>query len=348
MINILDVCNSSAIVRIIYYFKIIINIICLIVPIILIVTCMISVIKAVIDKDNNAISSMLSSWAKKSIAAIIIFFIPTFINLIVRISDENSTFKSCYESASLEKANSLQKTEDAQTEKEISKWKAEQERKRKEEEERKRLLREQMAASRSGTGSSSGGSGGSSDYGTTWVAGGGSIGAGGLTRISLTDLGCPVTYAGTPLSSFKVHSQVANSVHSTMASWCNGFVKSHSNLTNRIETAGAYTDKPGYHGRGLAIDFYNNWVYYENGKKYTPYAGQGQNTWYNYKKFICEVCNGQENCTKNINYHLYYSYFKQIGWCWGGNWTSGYFDPMHYEKTDGGCSFASSNRISCN
>lgn len=29
---------------------------------------------------------------------------------------------------------------------------------------------------------------------------------------------------------------------------------------------------------------------------------------------------------------------QQYGWCWGGNWGPDYFDSMHFEKTDGGCS----------
>ena len=347
MINILDICDSANVVKIIYYMKVIVTIITIAVPIILILSCMISAVRAVVSNDTNALSTMFNAWVKKVIAAILIFYIPTIVFTLIDIVDGDSNVKGCYQSATLNRAENLEKSENSSKEAQIAKWKQEQEEKKKIEDEKRRQMREEKKRKKQER-KKQNQSSAPSPYNTYYVSNGNYTGAGKIVSVNLTDLGCPVTYADTPMKSFGVHEAVASEVHSILTKWCSGFVNKNQSLTNRIETAGAYVNKAGYHGRGLAIDFYNNWKYTENGKTYTPYAGQGTDTWYRYNNFICEVCNGQENCSKNIAYKMYYDYFKTIGWCWGGNWTAGYFDPMHYEKTDGGCSAIKGNRISCN
>ena len=354
MLNILDICDSASVVKVIYYIKILITFITIAVPILLILTCMITALKAVIYGESDLVSKTLSTWMKKCLAAIIIFFIPTIVFTIIDVVDGDANVKGCYESSTLSKADSLESTESSSKEAQIAKWKQEQEEKKKQEDEKKRKMKEQKQKEKQKKkNQKNGGSGDSSStpsvYDTTWEKNNNSTGEGKMVSVDLTDLGCPVTYDGTVKKSFLVHEAVADDVHSTLSKFCSSFVNKNQGLTNgRIETAGAYVNKSGYHGRGLAIDFYNNWKYSGNGKTYTPYSGQGESTWSSYNTFICEVCNGQESCNQNIAYQLYYGYFKQIGWCWGGNWTSGYFDPMHYEKTDGGCSVASGSRIKCN
>ena len=41
-------------------------------------------------------------------------------------------------------------------------------------------------------------------------------------------------------------------------------------------------------------------------------------------------------------------YFEPKGWCWGGNYSPKYFDPMHFEIRDGGCATAYRGKLSCN
>ena len=167
-----------------------------------------------------------------------------------------------------------------------------------------------------------------------------------ISTVNVTDLGCPVYYSTTLLSYLRFNTEVATEAHRILTNVC-GYVNNTS-LVSAINTAGSYVEKAGYHGRGLAIDLYNNWSYVsKNGTKYSPYSGQGYATWNRYKKFICEVCNGKENCSYNINYQIYNNYFKNEGWCWGGYWNSQYFDPMHFEKSDGGCAKPIGNRINC-
>ncbi len=338
MINILGICDSSSVVMILYYVKIVITLITLVTPIILIVSCMISAVRGVTSGDLKNISS----WIPKMIAAAIIFFIPTLVFTVIDMVSSSSDIKYCYNNASLQRAASLKETEKARKEAELAKWKQEMEKKRQEEaekaaqlkqKERDRIkkLKEQVAG-----------------YETGWEANSNRTTTTKVAKVNLTDIGCSVTYAGTPLKHLYFNVSVADEIHGLFKNVCSSFIANNKKITkSRIETAGAYVNKAGYHGRGLAVDLYNNWKYKENGKTYRPYAGQGADTFTRYQTFICEVCNGKEDCDKNINYQLYYNYFKNIGWCWGGNWSVGYFDPMHFEKSDGGCSTTKSSRISC-
>ena len=310
---------------------------------------MISAFRAMTSGSSNLISTLFNEWIRKTIAAIIIFFIPNLVFIVINTISSSEEVKSCYQNASFSTAKEKSSSEKSSADKQIEAWKQQQ--KKEQEEAKKRVQKEREEAKarkqaekqkRQQQNNQS-----SSSYSTSYESNGNKTTTTSVSKVNMTDLGCPVTYANSVKQYLYFNSSVVNEVHSAMSKWCTNFVNK-SPYTNRIETAGAYVQKAGYHGRGLAVDFYNNWTYTENGKKYNPYASQGSSTWSRYKTFICEVCNGQENCDKNITYQMYYGYFKQIGWCWGGNWSEGYFDPMHFEKTDGGCSVAASNRIKCN
>ena len=47
-----------------------------------------------------------------------------------------------------------------------------------------------------------------------------------------------------------------------------------------------------------------------------------------------------KNKKSNFNYQLYKNVLQKRGWCWGGNWGSSIFDPMHFEyPTNGKCGY---------
>lgn len=118
------------------------------------------------------------------------------------------------------------------------------------------------------------------------------------------------------------------------------YSQKNSSFYPRIQTAGAYSSKGGAHTEGRAVDLNNLWSYTVNGTTYKPYSGQGANTFNKYTKFICEVCNGKEDCKYNVNYQLYKNVLQKRGWCWGGNWGSSIFDPMHFEyPVNGKCGY---------
>ena len=83
------------------------------------------------------------------------------------------------------------------------------------------------------------------------------------------------------------------------------------------------------HAYGIAIDINYNWVVNINGVNHKPYGGQGKKTKQNYVNFVNAI--GGENNPKNVNYMLWIYVFKPSGFTWGGNWSDGSFDPMHYE-----------------
>jgi len=167
--------------------------------------------------------------------------------------------------------------------------------------------------------------------------------------VDISGLSCTV-YAGYYVSTvIPVNVEVADQIYSILKGIC-GYVNSSSYL-DKLQHAGAYVDREiqswDYHSKGKAIDINNLWTYTYNGTTYMPYSGQGTNEWYNYKKFICDVCNGKEDCKQNVNYHIFVNYFKPQGWCWGGDWNIEYFDPMHYELRDEGCAVAPKKQIIC-
>ena len=90
------------------------------------------------------------------------------------------------------------------------------------------------------------------------------------------------------------------------------------------------------------------WVYNANGKQYRPYSSMGYSTWNRYEKFVCEVCDGKEDCEYNVNYVIFKRYLEGNGWCWGGNWGKEHFDPMHFEiRENNKCAIARTQKISC-
>lgn len=84
------------------------------------------------------------------------------------------------------------------------------------------------------------------------------------------------------------------------------------------------------HSYATAIDINYSLVITVNGVDYKPYSGQGKKTKQNYDKFV-EALGGVEDHRLNVNYILWKYAFKPNGFSWGGNWSDGAFDPMHYE-----------------
>ena len=84
-----------------------------------------------------------------------------------------------------------------------------------------------------------------------------------------------------------------------------------------------------FHAYGSAVDFNYSLSITVNGNKYKPYANQGSSTYAEYNRFVKAL--GKENHPKNYNYILWKEAFEPAGFEWGGNWSAGSFDPMHFE-----------------
>lgn len=152
-----------------------------------------------------------------------------------------------------------------------------------------------------------------------------------------SELSCPLYIGNYSNTRKKIYfnAQMGHELIDTLKKVCT-YVNSNLYI-NSLQDDGFYVSRndagDDYHAKGLAFDLNDNWSY--NG--YFPYRGSGINTWNNYKRFICEECNGNENCDKNVNFQIFHKYFEGKGWCWGGNWSPSSFDPMHFEYR-GGCS----------
>ena len=122
MISIMSICDSSLGMYIIAYAKIAIRIITIVVPIILIISLMISAVRAISSNDSDLISKLLKSWTAKAIAAILIFLIPTFVYTIEGFVTSGTNSEACIKNATIEKAKNLRQSEENRKKQEMQNW----------------------------------------------------------------------------------------------------------------------------------------------------------------------------------------------------------------------------------
>ena len=96
ILNICDVPNVMEVLRII---NILITIIRVIVPILLIVSAMIELVRAVSNSELNKISKPM---VNKVIAAVVVFLIPTFVSVIAGFAGNDGEYKHCVRNISLD------------------------------------------------------------------------------------------------------------------------------------------------------------------------------------------------------------------------------------------------------
>lgn len=109
---ILDICNNSNTLMVIYIIKTIIEIICHITPVLIIIFSTISISKTIMS-NGNIDKSLVTDSIKRLVAGIIIFLIPSLINfLFTNVIDANGNeILSCIESSSIEKIEQLREKE---------------------------------------------------------------------------------------------------------------------------------------------------------------------------------------------------------------------------------------------
>ncbi len=100
-----DACNDYALANILSLLQLAFNIICIAVPIILIVSLVISFFNMVTNPDQK---DFLKKIIIKSLAAIIIFFLPTITNMVMNWLPDNGdgfNITSCWQAAREAKEN---------------------------------------------------------------------------------------------------------------------------------------------------------------------------------------------------------------------------------------------------
>ena len=94
-------CEDSRLLTILYLVKNIIKTIFVIVPIVLIIMLMIDGIKAISSRDDNKINEIKRVAIKRIIIAVVIFFVPAIVSLLMSLFSFNS-YVDCLNSATTE------------------------------------------------------------------------------------------------------------------------------------------------------------------------------------------------------------------------------------------------------
>jgi len=350
-------CTEIEILAIINILRTIVKIISIVLPIVLVISLMITIVKnTFFTSESDFLKPILMQSKSKIIAACLIFFIPLILSTMFSLINENTTYESCWDNATTENMNilankqikdaisSLDKNSslddafkadnlltyitDDEKKKEykdqIDKIKEEILKRLEEEKKKDDVIDDEPIIT-----------GPIETVNGIQYAGNKVINSK-FTSIDVKSdkIGCPVTFNNSPLSSLYVNTIISDQLIDILKQICT-YIKGNSYINPKeIGTAGVYNGGSNVtypHHYGLGIDLSSIWQYTYKGKTYTPYSGQGSSTAKAYKNFICDVCNGKEDCPQNINYQIYVRFFKQKGWCWGGNWSESSFDPMHYE-----------------
>ena len=100
---ILSICDNGDVLSAFRMVKIFINIIRIAVPIILIVSLILDYTKAMTSSDTDVLSNIFKLSLNKLVAAIVIFIMPTIVNITINIVDKNGdTYLSCFKNTDRE------------------------------------------------------------------------------------------------------------------------------------------------------------------------------------------------------------------------------------------------------
>ena len=100
--NILSICSEPSIMEVMRIIVLFINIIKVVVPIILIISLMIKFAGAVTKNDQDLLNKAAKTAIPSAIAAVLIFLVPTFVDIIVRLTFPNSSYSECISGISKE------------------------------------------------------------------------------------------------------------------------------------------------------------------------------------------------------------------------------------------------------
>ncbi len=102
MYMILSICEDPKILEIVRLVKLFINVITISVPIILIFVLMIKFAGAVTKSDDDGLKKVMKIAPKNILAAALIFLVPIFVRIVVKITAPSSDFTHCLDNSSSE------------------------------------------------------------------------------------------------------------------------------------------------------------------------------------------------------------------------------------------------------
>jgi len=98
ILDISSTCNNSVLFTFLAIVKTILNVLHIVVPLLLILSLTITITKLMQDPDEKKTPKKIIN---SLLAAIIIFFLPTFINVVIQLVASESDFSNCWENASI-------------------------------------------------------------------------------------------------------------------------------------------------------------------------------------------------------------------------------------------------------
>ena len=100
--NILSICSEPSIMEVMRIVMLLINIIKVVVPIILIISLMIKFAGAVTKNNQDLLNKAAKTAIPSAIAAVLIFLVPTFVDIVVKATFPNSDYSKCISGISKE------------------------------------------------------------------------------------------------------------------------------------------------------------------------------------------------------------------------------------------------------
>lgn len=117
MYLLIDLCNSSGVLRVFYFLKILLTITLTILPIVVIIVTIIDIFKVVMDGKSDTLTKSLTMSFKRILAAIIVLFIPSIMNYIfTSLVEMKMDFATCFTNANLDYIKEMEKKEKAEIE----------------------------------------------------------------------------------------------------------------------------------------------------------------------------------------------------------------------------------------
>ena len=99
---VMSFCDSPDILKIMRLIRMVIMIVKIVVPLALMISLMLGFVRAIIDKNQDALQKELNNATKKMISAVLIFLIPTFVTLIIGVASSDITYAACFNNATRE------------------------------------------------------------------------------------------------------------------------------------------------------------------------------------------------------------------------------------------------------
>lgn len=112
MIIAIDLCKNSGTLKALYIVKIFFNIILYLLPIIVIITTMSKLFKAVTSGKKEDLNDVIKPFVSKIIASFVVMLLPTLFNyLFTELANQDVSFATCMENATLEKIKAYEEAE---------------------------------------------------------------------------------------------------------------------------------------------------------------------------------------------------------------------------------------------